>query len=74
MKAENKKNIEEYIAELSDISARLNDSAVSLDEAVKLYKQGMAAAAQAQEMLEAYEQEIEIINNSNLNEGGMIDE
>ena len=74
MKAENKKNIEEYIAELSDISARLNDSAVSLDEAVQLYKQGMTAAAQAQELLTAYEQEIEIINNTNLNEGGIPDE
>lgn len=74
MKAENKKNIEEYIAELSDISTRLNDSAVSLDEAVQLYKQGMTAAAQAQELLTAYEQEIEIINNTNLNEGGIPDE
>lgn len=74
MKADNKKNIEEYIEELSGISARLNDSAVTLDEAVKLYKQGMAAAAQAQELLDAYEQEIEIINNTNLNEGGIPDE
>jgi exodeoxyribonuclease VII small subunit len=74
MKAENKKNIEEYLAELSDISARLNDSAVSLDEAVELYKKGMKTAAQAQELLNAYEQEIEIINNNNLNEGGIPDE
>ena len=74
MKAENKKNIEEYITELSDISARLNDSAVSLDEAVQLYKQGMTAAAQAQKLLTAYEQEIEMINTTNLNEGGIPDE
>lgn len=74
MKAENKKNIEDYIAELSDISAQLNDPAVSIDEAVKLYKQGMTTAAQAQKLLNAYEQEIEMINNTNLNEGGIPDE
>ena len=70
MKAENKKSIEEYIANLSEIADRLNHSDISLDEAVALYKQGMEVAKSAQELLARYEQEIEIINNT-INEGGV---
>ena len=70
MKAENKKSIEEYIADLSEIAERLNQSDVSLDVAVALYRQGMEAAKNAQELLHRYEQEIEIIGNT-INEGGV---
>ncbi len=69
MKAENKKSIEEYIADLSVIADRLNHSDVSLDEAVALYRQGMETAKSAREMLSRYEQEIEMINNT-VSEGG----
>lgn len=69
MKAENKKSIEEYIADLGGIAERMNHSDVTLDEAVALYRQGMQVAKSAQEMLHRYEQEIEIINNA-VSEGG----
>lgn len=68
------KTIEEYMQELQTVTDRLNDPAVSLDEAVSLYKQGMESAARAQELLSAYKQEIEILNNTFANEGGMQDE
>jgi exodeoxyribonuclease VII small subunit len=70
MKAENKKSIEEYIADLGEIADRLNHSDISLDEAVGLYKQGMELAKSAQEMLHRYEQEVKIIGNT-MDKGGM---
>jgi len=70
MKAENKKSIEEHIADLSEIADRLNRSEVTLDEAVALYKQGMEIARSAQKLLNSYEQEIEMIGNT-VNEGGV---
>lgn len=70
MKAENKKSIEEYMADLSEIADRLNHSDVSLDESVALYKKGMETAKNAQELLSRYEQEIEIINKT-ADEGGL---
>ncbi len=66
---ENKKNIEEYIADLGEIAERLNRADLSLDEAVGLYRQGMEIAKSAQEMLHRYEQEIEIIGNT-MDKGG----
>jgi exodeoxyribonuclease VII small subunit len=69
MKLENKKSIEQYITELSEIADRLNQADVSLDEAVSLYKEGMRTAKNAQDLLGRYEQEIEMINNT-VNEGG----
>lgn len=68
------KKIEAYMEELEAIADRLNDSSISLDEAVELYKNGMEAAAKAQEMLNRYQQEIEILNQTFANEGGMQDE
>lgn len=65
------KTIEEYMKELQAVADRINDPAVSLDEAVSLYKQGMEAAARAQELLQGYRQEVEVLNNTFANEGGM---
>jgi exodeoxyribonuclease VII small subunit len=68
------KKIEEYMEELQTVADRLNDPDVSLDEAVSLYKNGMEAATKAQELLNAYRQEIEMLNHTFANEGGAQDE
>lgn len=68
------KTIEEYMQELEAVADRLNDPAVSLDEAVSFYKQGMESAAHAQELLNAYKQEIELLNHTFASEGGEQDD
>lgn len=64
MSPSKKQSIEDYILTLDDITSKLENEDVSLDEAVKLYKTGMETAKKAEKMLLDYEKEITIINES----------
>ncbi len=56
-----KKDIETYLDELKIISGKLSDDEIKLDEAITLYKEGVAVANEAEKILEGYEKEIEVI-------------
>ena len=53
-------SIEEYLNELKTITDKMR-SDISLDETVKLYKQGIQTAEKAKAMLDTYKNEIETI-------------
>lgn len=55
------KDIETYIEELKDITEKLESGDLKLQEAVELYKRGTTTAAAAEKLLDALEQEIEVV-------------
>ena len=58
--------LENLLAELSVTVEKLNREDVSLDTAVKLYKEGMKTAEKAEKMLNDYETEIKILTESEI--------
>ncbi|MEG0915283.1 MAG: exodeoxyribonuclease VII small subunit [Christensenellaceae bacterium] len=58
------KSLENYIEELADISKKMNDEQLHIEQAVALYKKGLKAAEAAEKMLNKYEAELEIVHES----------
>ena len=58
------KDLEAYIEELKKISEKISQDDVKLAEAVSLYKKGVTVADKASKILEKYESELEIIQES----------
>ncbi|MEF9864251.1 MAG: exodeoxyribonuclease VII small subunit [Christensenellaceae bacterium] len=58
------KSLENYIEELADISKKMSDEQLHIEQAVTLYKKGLKAAEAAEKMLNKYEAELEIVHES----------
>lgn len=66
------KNFEEYLNELEEISKKLSDGDISLDESIKLYENGMKLSKKCQELLENAEKKVMILRENS--DGGMSEE
>jgi exodeoxyribonuclease VII small subunit len=60
----NPKTFEEAITQLEQIVSQLETGALTLEESVELYEQGMKAALLCEQKLHAAEQKIEIVTSS----------
>lgn len=71
--AENKEvGFEQKIARMEEISKVLSDSQTDLQEAVKLYEEGMKLANDLNEELSKIERRIEIVTSRPGDEGGVL--
>ena len=57
-----KQSIEEYMNQLEQITQKMHDPDIPLDEAMELYKKGIQTANAVEEMLEKYQQELVMLN------------
>ncbi len=55
------KKLEQCLSELQEITQKMADEALPLEEAMKLYKKGAAAAQQAEKLLDQAQQELELV-------------
>ncbi|MEA4853599.1 MAG: exodeoxyribonuclease VII small subunit [Christensenella sp.] len=58
------KDLETYMEELKQISEKISAEDVKLAEAISLYKKGAAIAEKASTLLQKYESELEVIEES----------
>ncbi len=56
-------NFEEKLKKAESLLEKLNESELSLDESVKLYKEGLANIKEAKELLEKAKLEVKEIEN-----------
>lgn len=56
-------NVDEALKQLEEINTRLANKNITLDESLKIYKQGVELAAKCKEHLVGVEQELEKIND-----------
>ena len=56
-------NFEEKLKKAESLLEKLNESELSLDESVKLYKEGLANIEEAKELLEKAKLEVKEIEN-----------
>ncbi len=55
-------HIDEALATLEEINAKLSASDVTLEEALKLYSEGCALAQECRSYLEGVEKKLEVVN------------
>ncbi len=53
-------DFDKAISRLKEICDKLRDDSTSLEESVKLYKEGMELSAKCSELLDGYKKELEI--------------
>lgn len=63
--ANNKKEFEELMTSLEEITAKLETDKLSLDESVKLFEEGMKISKECNEKLEDAEKRITILLKTN---------
>lgn len=60
---ENKEfNVDEALDRLNEINNNLSSKDITLDESIKLYKEGVELAAKCKEQLVGVEQQLQIVN------------
>lgn len=67
--AEEEKNLEESMQELSDIIREMEGGTLSLEDTFDLYKKGMGKLRHCNEMIDRVEKDLEV-----LEEGGEVDD
>lgn len=67
--AEEEKNLEESMQELSDIIREMEGGTLSLEDTFDLYKKGMGKLRRCNEMIDRVEKDLEV-----LEEGGEVDD
>lgn len=54
------KSIENYLAEIRRINEELSQENVRMDDALRLYKRGVGLVREAEQLLGAYQQQVEM--------------
>lgn len=58
------KSIESCLEELRRINEQMTQENIRMDEALRLYRQGVQLVREAEKMLDAYQQQVEVIESA----------